>query len=216
MDKGERLMRELWPYAKKAAWATHYKYGIDADDTFQQIMMDAWLKIDKAKEADCPIAFMRRGIPYSVGHCITFRFNRRGNGETDQMEDDYDAAAPSVDRAEIIDLTRRLMDIPQQPRRAFAMRYLAGMTRKEVAEAMEASGTTVGRMEEDALGRLGVAQEKRSRPRRDSNVYYMVNDDGREVRANRKGLSEVVGSPGAVSELINGKKEHYKGWRICS
>lgn len=213
-----KLIRDFWPYAKRAARNAAFKWDIDADDTFQVIMLDAWTKIDWAMECDSPIATLRAGIRFSVGHEVESRYWRRGRGETDQMPEDFDVASPeTVCHATAMTIAKAVALSGKQPSDAFSLIYLMGMTRKEAGIEMGLSPSGVGHHAEVALDAafesVGIRREAR-RSGRDRTVYFFKNDDGREIRGNRKALTDELGSSGRVSDIINGKLEHYKGWRM--
>lgn len=213
-----KLVHDFWPYAKKAARNAAFKWDIDEDDTFQVIMLDAWAKIDWALSCDVPIAALRKQIRYSVGHEVTARYWRRGRGETDQITDDYDIAAPEPPcHATAMTVARAVAQAGRQPSDAFSLIYLMGMTWKEAGAEMGLSASGAGHHAEIALSAafdaVGIKREPR-RKGRDKTVYFFKNDDGRELRGNRKALTAELGSSGAVSDVINGKLKQYKGWRM--
>lgn len=212
------LILEFWPYAQKAARNAAFKWDIDADDTFQVIMLDAWVKIDWALECESPIAALRSGIRYSIGHEVTSRYWRRGRGETDQISDDFDLAAPdTVCHATAMTVAKAVSSVGKKPADAFSMVYLMGMTLKEAGELMGLSASGVSHHADIALNAafdsVGIKREAR-RKGRDKTVYFFKNDDGRELRGNRKALTSELGSAGMVSDVINGRLKHYKGWRM--
>lgn len=213
-----KLVHEFMPYAKKAARNAAFKWDIEEDDTFQVIMLDAWNKIDWALSCDVPISALRYGIRYSVGHEVTARYWRRGRGETDQFTDGFDAPAPDgVCHATAMTVAKAVSTTGAQPAKAFSLIYLMGMTRKEASDEMGLSPSGVGHHVEIALNAafdaVGVKREPK-RKRRDMTVYFLVHDDGRELRGNRKALTESLGSAGSVSDLVNGKLKQHKGWRV--
>lgn len=210
-----KLVTEFIPYAKKAARNAAFKWDIEADDTFQVIMLDAWRKIDNAMNADEPIAMLMAGIRFSVGHELTARYWRRGRGETDQISDDFDAVDTTpIDLELKIDFDRAIEKLPKRDAVVIkAVQY--GYSMRALADiAGVASSTMVTRLEA-ARNRLSEAMAGNDVKVRNEG-FSLVNDEGLLVSGGLSSVMKRTGlSRGSISNLRTGKTPSVKGWMLA-
>lgn len=213
--QAEALINELSAYARKAARRSSYKWDVQADDVYQQIMLEAWESMDKAMEAEVPIAYLRHHMRFTIGRVVQERYWRKGNGETDQLDDDFDADSGKRDHATLIDAARSIAALPLPQRQAFYHVAIEGKTHAEAAADIGSTARGVQHHMKQAISGLGLGSAALTRKRRDDDVYLFRHVDGEEVRTTRKGLSEQFGiSASYVSDMMSGKLKHCKGWSV--
>lgn len=228
---GEALLLSIMPYAKAAARRTRFKYDIDEDDTFQQIMLDCWQKIATGFVADEPIAWLRTEIRHSVGDVLYSHFGKKANSmvgpmptmtNADGEREEIEFAAPhrDVDFLLMRKVAKGLHAKGPAVVRTFHDVHLLGFSRQEVAQRRGVHDSRIGQILATAVSTIceitGAELEQTGvRKRRDTDTYRLRNDDGREIIGDRKKLTAESGVPaGALSRIITGSLKHYKSWRL--
>lgn len=210
----EALILEFMRYAKAAARNASYKWDLDKDDTMQVILMDAWSKVDWALTCEQPIAALRSGIKYSVGHEVTSRYWRRGRGETDQMQEGFDTEDPRQPDIELkIDIERAIEKLTK-PERCVVVAAQYGYSMRSLSELSGIAATTLN-------GRLKSAAKKIKAHMDGETVREYgasITLSGPSGRVVCGGISAVMAdtglSKGSVHNLRSGARDSVNGWSI--
>lgn len=212
----ESLLRDLIPYAKRAARSARFRWNLDEDDVFQQIMLDAWRKIEQCATAENPLAWMRKGIRFSIGHSVQERFWRKGNGVTDQLGDDYDAGE-RMNTDQLLDMQRAIKMLDRQQLKALHLTWTLGHSVADAARIESIPRTTMEGRVKDAASKLALHMGHDVELKREyGSQLTLIHDNGNMATGSESEILRETGlSRGSFSNIKTGKRESVKGWRLA-
>ena len=141
----ERIIRPIEQQMMRSVWRITQNAD-DADDAFQEAMIQIWQRLPRIRAHPNPQALVLR-ICANVACDVVRRKSRRGNREQSSNVERLDASTPDV-AALILNNERReevkaaITRLPERQATAITMRFLLYCPYEEIAQALECAEAT--------------------------------------------------------------------------
>lgn len=158
---------------------------------------------------------LRSTTRFVIGHIVEHRYYRRGNGETDQLDETFDTAdAASPDPELRTDIVRAISNMDAADKQAFQF-ILEGRTAKSFADKYEMPVTSANYRFNRALGNFKAYMSgDKAKGANYGKEATLQSDCGRIVTGTLMHLVRETGlSKGSITNLIAGKRAKVNEWR---
>lgn len=146
------LFTKLMPYARRASKSASYRYGIDADDTEQQIYLVTLVALRGGAEVESMGAFLRLKVRDGISKSIAFHKRSEVNDDVDDYDfTDTDAVLPDM---AIGGVTQHLTGVTKESLDILVKMYSKDETMAEIAEDMGKSRQSVQQAHKRAIDKI--------------------------------------------------------------
>jgi RNA polymerase sigma-70 factor (sigma-E family) len=136
-----------------------------ADDLVADAFLAAWRQWDMVRDADHPLAYMRRLVVHKAGSRI--RRSVRERRRLVLFHGDAEEVAPGTDTAAVVDVRSALARLPARRRACVVLRYGFDVSEQDVARILGVSVGTVKSQTSKGVAQLrhllGAAQDDATR-----------------------------------------------------
>lgn len=210
------------PLARRMSKSAAYKYGMESDDVFQDIMLEIVRASNSAAELTPQYlhAAARNARKASIVHFFRKFRSAIRPGVTDISEMDIEEQVAAKDPL-LMDIIKDELSRASEVTKAGVIgSYFLGMTHDSIANVSGAtaksSRTMTERFVKKIRHRIGIDVDP-VRGKKNETVYTFVHERaGREIRATASDMAKAEGlDSGNLNKLIKGKTPSVKGWRMA-